>query len=419
MYRHRASCILYFACVLYTTIALADDKAELWPVGPLVRPATPEGHPVDAFISQTHSTKGLKPVDSASQEAVLRRVYFDLIGLPPSIEQLDTFLNDRSLDAYEKVVDQLLADPQHGVRYARHWLDLLRYCDVDGGMPAEAGIYRWRDWVISALNRDLPYDEFVRLQIAGDLSEDPNDRFATGFLARAARSKSDSGHQLAFGAVDTISSVFLGMTVACAKCHDHFYDSITQQDYYQMKALFDGLTLHKETFATDEEQTAHKKVLEQREAQKQAIQERLDKITDPYYPALFEERLKLLPPQVEAIYRKPEEQRTEAEKKLADDYAPVVLIDARKFRDAMPPAETQLYENIRQTLVKLERDSPALPVYWSVHEQKPGQRRKSHILASAEPGQPLEEVTPGFPFSNLEIDPTEATPRQIFLDWLT
>jgi hypothetical protein len=398
---------------------VAAEDADLWPVNPLVRPPTPEGHPIDAFLTRKLSELGIEPLGSATKETVLRRVYFDLIGLPPNPEELDTFLADDSDSAYEKIVDKLLANPQHGVRYARHWLDLLRYCDVDGGMPAEAGIYRWRDWVISALNRDLPYDEFVGAQIAGDLSENPDDRFATGFLSRAAVSQSDGGHQLAFGAVDTISSVFLGMTVACAKCHDHFYDSISQLEYYQMKALFDGLGLHKEILASEEEKAAHKNITEQWEAEKKVIQARLDEVTDPYYPALYEERLKLLPPNVEAIYRKPEDQRTEEEQKLAADYAPVVLIDARKFRDAMPPAKTERYESIRQTLVKLSRDPPALPVYWSVREEKQDRKRKSHILDSAEPGKPLEEVTPGFPFSNLEIDPAEPAPRQIFLDWLT
>ncbi len=418
MSRRWAIGILQLVYVLLATHVVADDDADLWPVAPLVRPPLPVGHPVDAFLNHNHAKQGLKPVDPAAKETILRRVYFDLIGLQPTLEQLDAFLNDESADAYENVVDQLLADPQHGVRYARHWLDLLRYCDVDGGMPAESGIYRWRDWVIAALNRDLPYDEFVRAQIAGDLSENPEDRFATGFLARAARSKS-GGHKLAFGAVDTISSVFLGMTVACAKCHDHFFDSISQEEYYQMKALFDGLALRKETLATDEEKTAHEKVLEDWEAKKIAIQVRLDEITDPYYPALFEERLKLLPPKVEAIYRKPEDQRTEEEKKFASDYAPVVLIDARKYRDAMPQAKTERYESIRQTLVKLSRDPPALPVYWSIRDRKPDKKRKSHILASADPGKPSKEVTPGFPFSNIEIDPDEPAPRQVFLDWLT
>lgn len=418
MFRGRTICILQLVCVMFATHTFADDEADLWPVRPLVRPAVPTGHPIDAFLGQVHAEQGLKPVGRASPEAILRRVYFDLIGLPPTLEQLDAFLNDESTNAYEKVVDQLLADPQHGVRYARHWLDLLRYIDVDGGMPAASGIYRWRDWVISSLNRDLPYDKFVRAQIAGDLSENDEDRFATGFLARAARSKS-GGHELAFGAVDTISSVFLGMTVACAKCHDHFFDSISQQEYYQMKALFDGLALHKETLATDEEIVGHEKVLELWEAKKKAIQVRLDEITDPYYPALYEERLKLLPPKVEAIYRKPKDERTKDEQKLAADYAPVVLIDARKFRDALPPKKTERYESIRQTLVKLNRDPPALPVFWSVQEQKPDKKRQSHILDSAEPGQPLEKVTPGFPFSNIEIDPAEPAPRQIFLDWLT
>src|SRR4029077_1789994 len=114
-----------------------------------------------------HQAKGLKPVGKADRRTLLRRVYLDLIGIPPTVADQDAFLLDQRPDAYEKVVDRLLASEQHGVRYARHWLDILRYTDVDDKMAAESGIYHWRDWVISSLNEDLPYDKFVRAQLTG------------------------------------------------------------------------------------------------------------------------------------------------------------------------------------------------------------------------------------------------------------
>ena len=168
------------------------------------------------------------------------------------------------------MVDHLLASEQHGVRYARRWLDVLRYADVDERMIAADGIYLWRDWVINALNDDVPYDQFVRAQLTGYRSTErtqmsatgyrskaeprPDDLFALGLLARGAvvRDGKVEG-ELALSAVETVSTAFMGLTVACAKCHDHVYDPITQRDFYAMKALFDPLVPRKITLATADE----------------------------------------------------------------------------------------------------------------------------------------------------------------------
>src|SRR5438270_3575773 len=179
--------------------------ASLWSLKPIVRPDVPSGltastNPIDAFIAAEQNEKGLKPVGAADHRTLVRRVYLDLVGIPPTPAEQDAFLRDQSPDAYEKVVDRLLADEQHGVRYARHWLDVLRYADVDERMIAAPGIYLWRDWVIRALNGDLPYDQFVRAQLTGyrttqrtqisatgyrsRLEPRPDDVFALGFLAR-------------------------------------------------------------------------------------------------------------------------------------------------------------------------------------------------------------------------------------------
>src|ERR1700675_173584 len=166
---------LSLAVVLFSGMALCASKpaTELWSQKPVGRPAVPSGvtkstNPIDAFIAADFKRKGLQPAGPADRRTLLRRVYLDLIGLPPTPAEQDAFLNDNSAGAYEKLVDRLLANEQHGVRYGRHWLDVLRYADVEQDMPAAPGIHLWRDWVISALNRDLPYDEFVRAQICGN-----------------------------------------------------------------------------------------------------------------------------------------------------------------------------------------------------------------------------------------------------------
>ena len=162
-------------------------KPTLWSLRPVVRPDIEAAgrNPIDVLMARKHTQRGLKPAGPADKATLLRRVYLDLTGLPPSPAEVDAFLADKAPDAYSKVVDRLLADPQHGVRYGRHWLDVLGYADVDQNMLAERGIHLWRDWVIRSLNRDLPYDQFVRAQVAGDLSARADDFFATGFLSRA------------------------------------------------------------------------------------------------------------------------------------------------------------------------------------------------------------------------------------------
>jgi len=141
-----------------------------WSLRPVVRPALPSGsesNPIDRFLNAELRSRGLKAVGAADKLSWLRRVHLDLIGLPPSPAEQEAFLADHSADAYEKVVDQLLANEQHAVRYARHWLDVLRYADADERMTAAPGIHLWRDWVINALHDDVPYDQFVQIQLTG------------------------------------------------------------------------------------------------------------------------------------------------------------------------------------------------------------------------------------------------------------
>jgi len=183
-------------------------QAAHWAYLPIAKPAVPAVknrqfvfNPVDAFVVAAYEKQGLPPAPLADKGTLLRRVTYDLIGLPPSAREVALFLNDSSPQAYEKVVDRLLGDEQHGVNFARHWLDVLRYVDTDEHMPAYTGIYRWREWVIHALNRDLPYDQFVKSQLLGDLMDDPAAMFAVGFLARGAETEKDEKRLIAFSAV--------------------------------------------------------------------------------------------------------------------------------------------------------------------------------------------------------------------------
>ncbi|MBM3783250.1 MAG: DUF1549 domain-containing protein [Acidobacteria bacterium] len=231
---------------------------KFWAFQPPVTPAVPKTAdtkwataPIDKFVLAKMEAKKLKPVADADRGTLLRRVSLDLTGVPPSPEEVDAFLADRSSSAYEKAVDRLLASSLYGERWGRHWLDVARYGETTGrtrNAPFPVA-WRYRDWVIDAINKDLPYDQFILKQIAGDLLEakTPDERnanlVATGFLALGAVDLNElDKRQYEMDVVDeqihVVSKAFMGMTVGCARCHDHKFDPIPTKDYYAMAGIF-------------------------------------------------------------------------------------------------------------------------------------------------------------------------------------
>ena len=222
------------------------------PPKPITPPASSENNPwrrnaIDDFVLARLQREGLKPAPEASQETLIRRVAFDLTGLPPTLEEIDTFLSDESPDAYERMVDRYLDSPAYGEHMARHWLDLARYADSNGYQyDTEREQWVWRDWVIDAYNRNKPFDEFTVEQLAGDLLPAATSQqiLATGF-------NRNHGITIEGGIIDeeyrteyvmdrlvTTGSVWLGLTVGCARCHDHKFDPLSQQEFYQLYAYF-------------------------------------------------------------------------------------------------------------------------------------------------------------------------------------
>ena len=234
-------------------LALANRKAQYpWrPFETVTRPAIPKvkqagwaGHPVDAFLAAEQEKQGLKPRPEAARPILLRRLYLDLIGLPPTPEEIEAFQNDASANAYEKVVDQLLANPHYGERWGRHWMDIWRYSDWAGYgaevRDSQPHIWRWRDWIVDALNADKPYDRMILEMLAGDelAPGDPNTVRATGFLVRNwYKFNRDVWLDRT---VEHTSKAFLGVTLNCARCHDHFFDPFRQEEYYQFRAVFEA-----------------------------------------------------------------------------------------------------------------------------------------------------------------------------------
>ncbi len=236
-------------------INIAKGK-EHWAFQPVKAPGVPKlkeqpANPVDAFVRKALADKGLTPSAPAEKATLLRRVTFDLTGLPPTPEQLEAFLKDTSDKALEKVIDALLASPQFGERWGRHWLDVARYADSSG---KEQNIvypfaWRYRDYVIAAFNKDKPYDRFIKEQLAGDLLPSKNDAekaehlIATGYLAVGAKSHNERNPRqfaldVADEQIDAFSQGMLGITISCARCHDHKFDPIPTKDYYAIAGIF-------------------------------------------------------------------------------------------------------------------------------------------------------------------------------------
>jgi hypothetical protein len=234
--------------------AITDQDRGYWAYQPVKRPAVPDvknkawvKNPVDAFILAKLEAKGLTPAAPADRRTLARRVYYDLIGLPPTPAEVDAFVNDKSADAYERLIDKLLDSPHYGEKWARHWLDLVRYGETNGyefDQP-KPFIWRYRDYVVDAFNNDVPYDQFVRQQIAGDLLSNvtPESLIATGYYRlgqwdSGAADRVQQKYDVLDNTVSTTGQVFLGMSIACARCHDHKSDPILQRDYYRLLAFF-------------------------------------------------------------------------------------------------------------------------------------------------------------------------------------
>lgn len=273
--------------------SLVSDKKpkigrEHWSFQKIVRPSLPnlnesswDRNPIDLFVRQAHETKGIHPQAPAEKAQWLRRITFDLIGLPPTVDEVESFLADNSEEAFERVMARLLSSPQYGVRWGRFWLDVVRYSDSNGldENIAHGTAWRYRNYVIDSWNDDKPYDRFLTEQVAGDLlpadsrSERIANLTATAFLAMGPKVLAEVDERkmemdIIDEQIDTLGKAFLGMTLGCARCHDHKFDPISQQDYYGLAGVFksthtmDSFTKiakwHENEVATEQEEADRK-----------------------------------------------------------------------------------------------------------------------------------------------------------------
>jgi mono/diheme cytochrome c family protein len=283
----------------------ADEKADVapadhWAFKAPERPRVPVvnnkawiRNGIDAFILARLEKKGIGPSPAADKVTLVRRVYLDLLGLPPTPQEVDRFLADLSPDAFERLVDRLLASPHYGERWARPWLDQARYADTHGfSIDAPREIWKYRDWVLAALNRDLPFDQFVVEQMAGDMLPGATleQKIATGFHRNTLINEEGGIDKEQFRVeavadrVDTTATVFLGLTLGCARCHDHKFDPLTTQEYYQIFAFLNNQSEPTLSLASPEIT-----------AQRQKIRAQIHKLEEEVHPKLKEFATKLSP----------------------------------------------------------------------------------------------------------------------------
>jgi hypothetical protein len=319
-------------------------------------------NPVDRFLEQARQAHGLRAAPRADRLTLVRRAYLDLLGLPPTPAQVKAFLADDTPGAWERLIDTLLASPHYGERYGRHWLDVARYAD-SGGYEYDTNrpnAWRYRDYVVNAFNEDKPYNVFLKEQIAGDELDWKTDEtlIATGFLRAGPRVKfrEKDNPERRFDYLDevigTIGKGTMGLTVNCARCHNHKFDPIAQKDYYALEASLFGYVETDIPLAPRAEAEAYTKKNDDVTAKQQALKEAIAQLDEPYRTRLALEQIKKqFPANVQRAVEKPEAQRTAGEKLLADRPA-----DIQKL---MTPAELARRKTLSDQVAALEKQRPA------------------------------------------------------------
>jgi mono/diheme cytochrome c family protein len=350
-------------------------------------------NPIDRFILARLGRAGLVPSPEADRATLLRRASLDLIGLPPSPAEVETFLADQSAGAFERTVDRLLASPHFGERWARPWLDQARYADSNGyNIDAPRSIWKYRDWVISALNSDMPFDQFTTDQIAGDLKPDSGyaSRVATGFH-RNTQINQEGGIDVEQFRVDavvdrvnTTGTVFLGLTIGCAQCHDHKYDPVAQRDYYQLFAFFNNVDEPDLEIATPAGLACRERTRAQIDELHRALLARYPDLDDR--EKKWEKSLKLDFTQaqeadVRVAFDLPREKRSPAQRRA--------LIELMITHDAAYQAE-------RAALARLRAAEPHFVTTMVVRERS-GEPRTTHIHTGGDFTRKGERVQPGVP----------------------
>jgi hypothetical protein len=408
-------------CVLSLGYAATDKeltfigaRARYWAFQKLVRPPVPEVSdkwtktPIDAFILDDLHRKQLSPSPSENRTQLLRRLTYDLTGLPPTPEEVTAFLKDTSPKAYEKVVDRLLASPQYGERWATKWLDTVRYADTNGfeADKDRPHAWRYRDYVIGAFNKDKPFDRFIQEQIAGDEMFPGNTEalIATGYLRSGSEhvvggnvDPAETRQEVLTEIATNVGQTFLAMTVNCARCHNHKFDPILQADFYRLQAIFAGAKGKDIEIASPAEKAewkiadaAYKKRLE-------PVQKALKDLAKPFTEQIESDRKAKLEPALLEALGIPKDKRTAEQKVLAHNAEAQIKPAWDEIVAAMPADVKASRTKLRVQLHQIELTAPdPLPTAYAfvnTGELAPN----SYVLTMGDPHLPLGPVDPAVP----------------------
>ncbi|MEO7653463.1 MAG: PSD1 and planctomycete cytochrome C domain-containing protein [Bryobacteraceae bacterium] len=421
---------------------ITDQERSFWSFRTVVRPDLPHvknpswaRNPVDAFLLAKLESKDLEPAPPANRRTLIRRAHLDLTGIPPSPAEVEVFLADKSPSAYEKLVDRLLASPQYGERWARHWLDLVRYAD-SGGYEYDrdrAQIWRYRDYVIRSLNSDKPYDRFVREQIAGDEMQPPSQDglIATAFLRlgpenniKTEITRMDELDDI----IATTSNAFLGMTLGCARCHNHKFDPIPQKDYYRIQAVFFSTKPLDYPLVSDTEVKRHKEAMKRVDGLIAPLKKQREDLDKPYRERLKAEKRAKLPAYVKLALATPPEKRTEGQKLNALQVEKTTNATEKDVRATFSREDLNRLNEINGRITELEQTRPALlPVAEGTTEEGRAPL-DSYFLHRGSPGQKGSRMKPGVltiaahgdaVFAEPPADARTSWRRRSFAEWLT
>jgi len=422
----------------------SDPQRTHWAYVPPIRPGVPPvrdpawvRNPIDAFILKEIEANGLSATPEAGRPTLIRRLRFDLTGLPPTPEEVDDFVRDARPDAYERLVDRLLDTAQYGERWARMWLDLARYAESDGfkADKTRPTAWRYRDWVIKALNADLPYDRFLTLQLAGDevAPGDPEAFVATGFNRNWPFEDNNKveglNRQLILDDMtDTTSSVVLGMTLACARCHNHKFDPISQKDYYRFQALFAATEAKDDApLAPPLELAFHASVGAEHQARLDRVRKARSALERPYLADLLRQKLDKLPPEVRKAFGTDPQERTASQDDLLAKYAKETQVAPRAMESALKPADRRAWTELGDAMKGLTEGLPPGPDTGSGMTDTGPNPPAVRMLFKGNFASPGEEVGPGFPsifrgvLPPFDPRPTSTTSgrRKALAGWLT
>jgi hypothetical protein len=386
--QHPVTALLLLACCLNALLVSAAENAHSfseeehswWAVQPVTNPDVPSSgknrahNEIDHFIHRKLASAKLKPAQEAHPRELVRRIYFDLHGLPPTPDQVEAFIQasrGNPADAYSKLIDELLASPRYGERWATHWLDVVRYAETDGYRADDfrPTAYLYRDYVIQSLNEDKPYNEFVREQLAADefAYDEPGKLIATAFLRHGVYEWNQRDARMQWDIIlnemtNITGEVFLGVGIGCARCHDHKFDPILQEDYYGLQAFLSSVWWPENRKLGTKVQLAE---LARWNKKSGSIRSRLDHITMETHKGKDTHTINQFPEDVQAIYRKPPSKRTTNEEQLAQLVERQVqkARHKNKVEDKLKDNEKLLaeYRGLRKELLEMEKSRPELP----------------------------------------------------------